>query len=199
MHLSTDDLRLWRDGQGSDRDRIVAHLATCDDCGARLAELLRTAPACAAPTAFDVGSFRRAGSRAGAKSDRGPRAVWTYAPALAAAAALLLAVLYVALPDRPGGPVFRGDGAEIRLVRPAGTVARADLVFEWTGPDGAYTLRVVDLDAPGAPVLARDDVRTGYTPTSDERAQFRPGVTYRWFVEQPEAGVASPSGRFTVR
>ena len=65
-HLTRDELVRWRDAphQG-DRDRIVLHLAACDDCGALYAELMRTRPATAAAEVLAPAAFAKAGLKAG--------------------------------------------------------------------------------------------------------------------------------------
>ena len=199
-HLTDMELRAWREGRLEGRDRVIAHLAECDRCGGLLAEMLRTAPpaAGAAPQTLDVETFREAGRNAGVWQAGPRRSWWRHAPALAAAAAIVLAVVYFVPFDRSPS-VTRGGESAVRLLRPSDTVTRAGLKFVWEGPDGVYRLRVFDLDSPDTPVIARDDAKSGYEPADDERAKLRTGVTYRWFVERPEAGASSPAGRFTIR
>ena len=198
VHLTQEQMQRWHADGAGDRDAIVSHLAGCDACGQRYAEVVRASPDAGA--AFDVEAFRAAGHRVG-RWRLGRRAAgWRMSAAAAAAAAVLFGVVYVAYPPQGPAPVYRGDQSGVRLVQPSGLVDRADLMFVWEGPEGAYRLRVVDLDAPDAPVIARDDVTSGYRPAADELAALRAGVEYRWFVERPEGdALTSPAARFSVR
>ena len=199
VHLTLEQMQRWHAEGAGDRDTIVSHLAACDACGLRYAELVRTA----APdtrAAFDVETFRAAGHRVGHWRLGRRATAWRVSAAAAAAAAVLVAAVYVSYPQFGPAPVYRGDQSGVRLVQPSGIVDRADLVFVWEGPEGAYRLRVVDLDAPDAPVIARDDVSSGYRPSAGELAALRAGVEYRWFVERPEGdALTSPAARFSVR
>lgn len=195
-HLSDHELQRWREGHTADRDRIVAHVAACDACGGRLAELVRTAPASGPASTFDPASFRDAGLQTGqwrAGARRGP---WRYIPVAAAAAAVIVAVVYFGPARRDA--VTRGGADAVRLVQPSGTVDATTLTFTWAGPEGPYGLRVFDPGNITEPVIARDAATTGYQPSPEERARLRAGVSYRWFVES-ESGQTSAAGRFTVR
>lgn len=198
MHLTDLELRAWREGRQDGRDRIVAHLAACDRCGGRLAELLRTAPAGAAPSAFDAEEFRAAGRAAGTFRAGPRRSVWRYAPAAAAAAAVIIAAVYLG-PLRRETSAVRGGETAVRLVQPSGSIAPSELRFAWEGPPGSYRLRVFDLASSDQPVIARDDAVSGYRPSAEELRRLRAGISYRWFVERPESDAVSPAGRFTLR
>lgn len=209
-HLELDELRRWRDDPApADRERIVGHLATCDTCGGRLAELMRTAPLTTSPALrFELAAFQEQGYRAGpAATTRG----WRTAPGLrvlaplAAAAVLVLAVAtYVVRSPEPDERILRGDGAGIELIAPSGRdIPRDDLRFEWKA-DAAngFDLRVYDLVVLDVPVIEKDDVTSGYVPTGAERQRLRPGVTYRWFIEYrtPAGGTStSPAVTFSIR
>jgi hypothetical protein len=65
-HLTRADLTRWRDAPDpADRDRIVLHLAECDECGALYADLMRTRPAAAGPDELEPAAFMKAGFEAG--------------------------------------------------------------------------------------------------------------------------------------
>lgn len=198
MHLTDLELRAWHDGRDEARDRVVAHLAECDRCGGRLAELLRTAPVDAAPSAFDAEEFRAAGRAAGTFRAGPRRSLRRSVPAAAAAAAVIVAAVYLGSLRRETPQVRGGSGAVV-LVQPSGTIAPSALRFAWEGPSGSYRLRVFDLASPDQPVIARDDAVSGYRPSAEELRRLRPGVSYRWFVERPESDAVSPAGRFTLR
>lgn len=206
-HLDDDDLRQWRDDpQRSDRERIVAHLAACDACGSRYAEMVRTAPATAIDPPFGAEAFRARGYAVlNGSSRRRGAFTWRALVPLAAAAALVFAVgAYLLVPRQPE-TVMRGDQASVELVRPSGvTVAVEDLRFEWRAPEDVtrQSLVVFDLASLDEPVISREDVRSGYVPTTEERRRLEPGVTYRWFVEYRAPGgstAASPSATFSIR
>lgn len=209
-HLELEELRRWRDDPDpADRDRIIGHLALCDGCGARLAELIRTAPVTDVPApAFDTAGFEASGYRVRQPATTGGwRAsigVRVLAP-LAAAAVLVLAIgTYVVRSPAPADRVVRGGGADVELVAPTGRdLPREKLTFEWKAEGAtAFALRVYDLAALDAPVIEREGVRSGYVPTDAERQRLTSGVRYRWFVEYrtPAGGTAaSPAATFSVR
>jgi len=207
MHLTTEELRRWRQtGAAADRDRVVGHLADCDACGARYAELIRTRPVEAAgPGRFRAADFTVRGLEAFRAPSRRGSWVPAWAPAAAAVMVVVaLAVGYLVGPARDGQPTYRGEASGVELVRPIDDrVPVADLVFEWHADAdlGPFRLRVIDLAAPDAPVIDREDAHSGYKPTPEERQRLKPGITYRWFVEfrSPGGGVdTSPAGRFEI-
>lgn len=121
-HLDRDQLVRWRDHGSADRAAVLGHLAACDSCAARYAELVRTAPLAAAPVHFDPADFvargysvrervaRRERAAAPARASSWIEALWHPPVSLARAAlfanvALVLLLAAVALP-RPGGPAF---------------------------------------------------------------------------------------------
>lgn len=209
-HLALDELRRWRDEPApADRDRIVSHLAVCDACGARYAELVRTAPPASLESGFDPELFRKRGYRV---SPGGAPRWWRAAPGirtlapLAAAAMLVIAgIAYFAAPPPPAERVVRGGQSGVQLVRPVGdSVPVTELRFEWSAPEGTagYALHVVDLASLDEPVISRDGVTSGYAPTADERQRLQTGITYRWYVEYRTAGggtAVSPAATFSIR
>ena len=204
-HLNSEELQRWRDDPSpADRDRIVSHLAVCDACGSRYAEMVRTSPAAEIDATLSADAFRERGYAV-----YGGRRPWflaftTLAPLTAAAAVLIAVGVYLLAPDRTPS-MARGGGAAADLLRPSrATVAANELRFEWTVPEGTtrQSLTVVDLSQPDEPVISRDDVRPGYVPTAEERLRLKPGVTYRWFVEcrtATGATAVSPSATFSIR
>ena len=204
-HLDSAELQRWRDDPSpADRDRVVSHLAVCDACGSRYAEMVRTAPAAEIDATLSADAFRARGYAAYGRRRPWLLAFTRFAPLTAAAAVLIAVGVYLLAPDRTPG-VARGGGAGADLLRPSrATVSADELRFEWTVPEGTtrQSLIVVDLSAPDEPVITRDEVRPGYVPTADERQRLKPGVTYRWFVESRTAAGAttvSPSATFSIR
>jgi anti-sigma factor RsiW len=206
-HLTPEELRRWRDeGAEVDRQRVVTHLAECDACGARFAELVRTPSPGALPVRLRPEEFRPRGHRAFAHRQPGLMRWPALHPALAIAATLIVVAGIAALlaPDeRSSNPVVRGTTASVVLQAPVGVVTDVSAVsFEWAGEStSGYRLRVFDLSAPATPLIDRDVTGLGYDPTQEERARLRPGGTYHWFVEyQTAAGTAtvSPAATFAV-
>ena len=207
MHLSSEQLRRWRDGEAeADRRQVVGHMAICDACSARYAEMIRTQPIDTAPARFEPADFVARGEQVFARPARGRWGMPRWAPAFSGALIVVLGLGYLLNQDSfDREAVYRGAGAGIELMRPIDTrVAAADLVFEWRAGEqpGPFRLRVIDLAVPEKPLIDRENVRSGYRPTDQERQRFTPGVIYRWFVEFRSAsgGVdASPAGRFEIQ
>ncbi len=179
-HLTRDDLVSWRDAPTpADRDRIVLHLAECDECGAAYAELMRTRPATAGPDALDPAAFLQAGVDAGPAR----HATWRrIAIPLAAAAILVLGV--TTLVRREAGS-FRGGDAGVQLTAPSGTVDAGTITFKWTAPAGSPSQRllVYALDDPSGPVVDTKNVSSPVQLTAEQATRLRPGTDYRWMIE----------------
>ena len=207
-HLTRGELVRWRDvGADADRERMVAHLAECDECAAACAELVRTPPLEASDAVFDPEAFVATGYRARARQRRGWRALNWRPIALAASVALVVVAVVGPLwrtGERGKRAVLRGVDDTLTLVRPVGDISGADgLVFEWTSTSaGRYRLTVSDLANLDAPLIARDVTEPRYAPTSTERERLAKGHEYHWFVEYRDTGgrtVSSPAARFQVR
>jgi len=185
IHLSREDVIAWRDEGRGDRERIVAHLASCASCRHLAAEIERARPAGELPSRFAAADFADAGYRA--RSRRPGLRSWWRAPvpltAAALAAAALLAVLV--LPSRTSAPVpFADDGVRgtsIHAIAPAGTVP-PPVEFRWASPLTADRFLLEVLDADGRVVYS--------TTVTVERASgdaalaraLTPGVSYSWRV-----------------
>lgn len=207
IHRPDAELRSWLDRPDpADRDRIVGHLAGCDACSSRVAEMVRTAPLAQTDSRFDAASFRSAGynvlrSRTGWRL-RSP--LRTLAPLGAAAAVIMIVGGTYFVSRREPARVTRGAETGVELIAPAGGAgAREALRFEWRAPENTkpHALRVYDLASPVEPVISEDGVNSGYVPTAEERQRLKPGVTYRWFIEYRSAGetAVSPAGTFSIR
>lgn len=202
-HLTARELAAWRDTPSeSDRARIVGHLAACDECTARYAEMIRARAPESAPSHFEPEAFVSHGYAA-MEARRGKRLAFRPAVlvALAAAAAIALAVWLPRAPGtRPdgGGDTMRGAG--VQAVAPAGDVSGA-VEFRWTSPVSADRYAVEVKDAAGRRVFYRE--------TRDERmpadaaldAALRPGVRFTWTVTaldgSGEPVAQSPPREFT--
>jgi len=202
-HLSDDDLRRWRDGEAdADRDRVVGHLAACESCTRRYAVMIRAdssdVPEIAAP-----GEFVTRGHRAYEASRRRSWNAWLLRPVTALASIAIVAGAFWVWRQQTTGPVYRGGGARITLLRPADrAVVPPDVTFEWqVQKGGGCRLRVYDPANPDAPVVDRRS-ESGTQPSAAERDRLSAGISYRWFVEcaLEEGGtVMSPSRRFSLR
>jgi hypothetical protein len=202
-HLSRDVLVAWRDHPTEDlRAAVVAHLAVCNACAARYAELVRTRPADQPPQQPDLDAFRVRGLAVRTEPpavSRVPR--WPFLT-LAAAALVALAV-FVARP-RPATappPVMRG-AASFAAVGPVGPVTDAS-VFTWRAPAGSSAFRIEILDASGV-VVHEAQVRGAdrFVLPPEVAAQLRPGVTYHWMVSRLDGRGdvidSSPIASFTI-
>lgn len=185
-HLTRDDFVRWRDTPNpADRDRIVLHLASCDECGALYAELMRTRPAAAGPEELEPAAFMKAGAGAGPAPQARilrPAAWRRFALPLAAAAVVILGV--TTLLRRDSGS-FRGGDNEVQLSAPSGSVDSAALTFQWTPlPDTpSQRLLVYALDDPSLPVVDAKNVTSPYRLAGEQAGRLRPGIDYRWMIE----------------
>src|SRR5687768_2908730 len=101
-HLSPEELKTWyQRGNVSDRERVIGHLAECDQCRKSLSMMAAadtadtSAPAVTAVEAVPLGyAARKAPERSRWAVSLRP------AYALAAAAVVVLAVMWVTTPDR---------------------------------------------------------------------------------------------------
>jgi hypothetical protein len=205
LHLTRDELLVWRDEGQGDRDRIVSHLAGCAGCRRVAAELERARPAeGAAPATFLPADFIAHGERLGPRPSK--TQLWKLIPLPLAALLVLGVFLLPRWLDRGAGEsTLRGGDDRIALVRPIGvTIPAQDLVFEWktSAELDRGRLNVFDLAAPGEPLIRRDVTAIRYEPTAEERRRLPTGRELRWFVEyQDSRGVTitSAAGRFTLR
>ncbi len=190
----------------AERERLLAHAATCPACAAEL-ELARgfeRAPAAAeaADVAWVVEQLerRRRGEPAPVARVlpmRPRRAVsspgrWT---AWAAAAALALAVGLSfwavrdgggpGLPERSYQDALRGGS--IAWATPLGTVAAAPFEISWEPVAGAAGYRVEILDVAGNPVLGATPDAPEWNLTETERARLETFVLYRVRVSALDA------------
>jgi hypothetical protein len=181
-HLTHGELLAWRDRPGAaDRERVVAHLAACNDCAALYAELIRTRPAELVPSRFAPADFASSGYSVQRRALGGAR-LGKLVP-LAVAALVAIVVLVPLLQDRPGGPVASDAvrGGRLEIVAPVGEV-RGPLEFSWRFAAPAHLFRVDVKDENAAELLSRSTAASHISPSADIDARFRPGGRYTWTV-----------------
>ena len=181
-HLTDEELVRWRDeGDPKDRDRVLGHLATCDDCRQRLADLVRNAPAAAAQTTFDPAPFIERGSHVIAPRRRWAMpSLWLGLGGLAVAAASLFLVL------RPAPvPPIEVRGSELQALKPAGNVTSVTEFF-WTSPYAAPKYRIIVRHPAGAVILQLESPRESAPLDAESRAKLAAGA-YEWIVDALDA------------
>jgi hypothetical protein len=167
-HLDPRDAAAFIDGRlrGTDRDRVVEHLADCAPCRDEVASVRQT-------LATDRAGYRRT--------------LWIAAAAAAAIAGIMVVGPLLESGGSTPTPVFRAadpiSSTTIEVVEPRDTVpARSNQRFTWRsiGEDAIYTLQVLRSD--GELVWSeRQLVDTSAVMPSDVRLDA--GTTYLWTVE----------------
>ncbi len=202
-HLSREELkRSWREGPESERERIVSHLAVCDECGALYGELIDVWDlATPKPAAESRPELAARGYRAYRPRRSGlfslPPLVWG-----AAAAALLVALGVFTLRD----PSPRHDPGGIRgaSLQPLSPIGRVDppIDFRWESPVRAFRYRIEVVDAERRPrIVLYSDVESIALPR-ERLLELEPGMEYGWFVvaldESGEEIMRAPLRLFSV-
>jgi hypothetical protein len=182
-HLEDDELERWRQrGDPADRDRILGHLATCDRCRERLADLVRNAPEVSA-TSFDPAPFVQRGVAAFDKTrPGGMRAWWLGFGGLAVAAASLFLILR---PTPPTETPVEIRGSDLQALAPIGNVSSVP-EFRWASPFAATRYRVIVRDASDASVLELQSTAE-HAPVPTESTSKLPPGSYKWVVEALDA------------
>ncbi len=176
-HLTPEELLSWRDQpEAAHRDRVVRHLASCNECAALCAELIRTRPAELVPSRFAPADFASRGYGVHRRGLGGAR-LGTLVP-LAAAALLAIVILVPLLQDSEDQGV---PGGGIEIVAPTGEV-RGPLEFSWRSATPAYQFRVNVKDENGGEVLSRSSTAPRIPPSADISVRFAPGKRYMWTV-----------------
>lgn len=161
-HLESDIVAAYLDGalSPSDRSRVEAHAQACTECRQELIEvarLLRTRP-------------RRHG--------------WYLPVGAAAAAALVLFLLWPRPSEAPGSPEFREPAVTTTVspavVGPRGVIDTARM-FVWTAVPHADRYRLTLFDNTGLVVWETQTSDTA-TPLPDS-IRVQPGASYLWKVE----------------
>lgn len=191
-HFSDRELREWsHSGPGPERERVIAHLATCADCAAAYAHAIRSesiSPERASLDGLrDVGEFVQAGCAIA--NQRATVATVATFPAsrrrallvLAAAAALVLAI---AVPfmlrqhDQQADISYRGAG--LQALAPSGTVADNG-TFEWSTDLSPVAFRVDIGDATGV-VDSETTTATRLRLPPEVSKKLTIGIDYWWTV-----------------
>lgn len=168
-HPAPDELSAWLDGSLSetDRTRIDAHVARCDDCRDDVVEVMRL---------FRPDVRRRA---------------WPVAAGIAAAALAAILVFAPWEPSGPTGPVFRGPDAAVPderapapgIVHPAdeSTTDLRGVHFGWRAAAPEATYRLTLTDDTGNVVWTASTTDTLLTLPPD--SALDPAATYFWYVD----------------
>jgi hypothetical protein len=183
-HLTREELqRWWREGRPADRDRILGHLAECDECGALYGEVIDTEQV----EAGSAAAFPEVVPR-GYRAYRGPGGAWRspqVLAGLAAAAAILIALIVPALRHSadPDAPVDRGiRGTSLQPLAPIGAVPMP-VVFRWTSPVLAARYAVEIRDEGGLePLFTLSTTSETVALPRDSTGRLKPGRTYTWEV-----------------
>jgi hypothetical protein len=184
-HLTRQELtRFWR-GEAVDRERTLAHLAACDDCGALYGEIVDAEPP---PPAAVPPSLLARGRRAFRSADAGPRfAVWRFALPVAVVAAVAVAVTLFprAAPSPPAAQSPAGvsgvRGGGLQALEPSGAT-EAPFVFRWTSAVQPSGFAVEVRDASGSTVLRLESRSESLALDAAARATLTPGARYEWRV-----------------
>lgn len=180
-HLSSEELQAWfAHGRAADRERVIGHLAECDTCRKSLAVLATSVePAPAAP-AVTVAEALPRGYAARRPETTASWLGWLRpAYALAAAAVVVLAVLWVTTPGSVG-PDDTVRSSELLSLAPTG--ATNSLEFRWASPFAAPRYRVVIRDAGGALVYSGETATSPLVVDAGSRGKFATMVEYSWTV-----------------
>jgi hypothetical protein len=102
---------------------------------------------------------------------------------LAAAAVVVLAVVWVTLPGRTGDDAIRSS--ELLAISPSGT-ADAQL-FRWESPYEAARYRVTVRDANGGVVLTAEAPKSPWPVALELQGRLKAGGTYTWQVAALDA------------
>jgi hypothetical protein len=178
-------------GAAADRERVVAHLAVCDECTARFGALMDSRPVDTPPqtpvdAAVYLGRRVRTTTRqlqAGWLRGRS----WQVAAAGALAALIAVVVLVPALRDtRDETDDFAIRSTGLLLIEPIGTVTTAS-ELRWTSPVETTRFRVELYDSQERELLATVVTGQRLALPDDLRRQLQAGVEYRWRVTALDA------------
>ena len=180
-HLSPAELRAWYErGSVSDRERVIGHLAECDQCRKALSMMAAedtatvTAPAVTAAEAVPLGYAARA-----AAPERRRGAWLRPAYALAAAAVVVFAVMWVTTPDRAGDD-YAIRSTELLALAPSG--ATGSIEFRWESPFEAARFRVTIHDSTGAEIARVEATGSPLAAGPELKAKLIAGADYSWQV-----------------
>jgi hypothetical protein len=184
-HLSPGQLTAWfEDGRAADRDRVIGHLAECESCRKALAMMTVAAkPEVSSPVVRIEDAVRR--GYAARPAAEQPQWSWLRPVyALAGAAALILATIWIATP-RPSDVENVVRSAELTAQAPAG--ATNSLEFKWTSPLQASRYRVTVRDAVGVLVFSGETTASSLAADESIRGKLATMVDYSWTVSAIDA------------
>jgi anti-sigma factor RsiW len=206
-HFTDAELMRWSDrGPGSDRDRVMAHVAACGACAARYAAAVRTrALADGEAHAEDIHAFTEAGRRIVPPSPRvvpfRQRVAWIAIP-LAAAAGIVIAVAVSrrdVVPRSDTAPVLRGG--TLHTIAPSGETT-TDARFEWASGASAARYKIT-VGAPAGPIYTFIARSSPAAMPDQLRSLLVPGTQYWWTVTALDAGgrvfLVAERRPFTIR
>jgi hypothetical protein len=200
-HLTREELvRWWKDGPPAERERIVSHLAVCDECGALYGERIDAQPV-AADSRPDLAALGYGAYRRPRRLLPSPWSVPTLAAA-ATAAVLLIGLAIVAL--RAPEPPDDASGIRGTSLQPLSPIGRVDppVVFRWESPVRAssYRVEVRDSERRMPVALYYDAESVGLPPPRP--LELTPGEEYTWEVvalgPDGEEIMRSPARGFSV-
>jgi hypothetical protein len=185
-HLTREELqRWWRDGAPGERDRILAHLAECDECGALYGEVIDADPVQPDAAAVRVAAPR--GYRVFRRSRRMFGVDWSTPRVLAVCGAAAVVVLAAIVPTllRPSGPEPDGGGirgTSLQPLAPIGAVTQP-VQFRWTSPVNAARYVVEVREDGGEQILfsLTSEAESVDLP-QEQLGRLTPGRAYSWVV-----------------
>lgn len=192
-HLTRDELeRWWSERPPAERERILGHLAECDECGTLYGDVIDTEPV-RPGTAPDFPELVPRGYRAYRAGHHHFGFRWPSPRVLAAcgaAAAILLAVIVPAIrePATPADPVDGAiRGTSLQPLAPIGTVD-PPVRFRWASPVEAARYAVEIRDERRELLLVLSTETESVDLPRDELARLTRGRTYSWEVVAIDPG-----------
>jgi hypothetical protein len=207
MHLSREELhRWWEEGAPGDAERIVGHLAICDECVTLYRDVLTERPLTNAPAAppelvaAGLAAFPRVSENVG--PDRGrSRARWIVPLAAAAALVVVIVSPWLRAPALVAPTDETVRSSTIQALSPAGTVSAA-FVFEWSSPLTGDDYELVVYDASGSTLWSTRTRTTRLAAPPDLTRRLKPGDAHEWQVtainQRGERTIQSSRQRFAV-
>lgn len=180
-HLTADELTAWYEhGNAADRERVIGHLAECDTCRKALsARAASVEPEISRPV-VSIDDVIQRGYAARTPAAARTRAGWLRPLyGLAAAAVIVLAVLWVTAPPRTQdeGAV---RGADLIAVAPLGQADARQFAFN--SPLQAASYRVTVRDAKGELLFTMTTRGLSVVPDQSLRGRLAAGESYTWSV-----------------
>lgn len=186
-HLTAGELRAWfEDGNITDRERVIGHLAECGECRRALSALAAASelPAAGSPPLTAAEAVRR-GYDARKAHSRSEWAAWLRPLyAVAGVAVIVLAVLWLGSPGRVQ-PDDAIRASELLALGPTGTTRT--LEFRWESPFEAARYRLTVRDAKGVVVHSADAPSSPIALDQPLRTVLTAGESYTWQVAALDA------------